>query len=89
MAIPTILANKFTPLDLSSIVGSPHHVPSFHEWDSYSPRFSGNIERRPDQHLKEFHECMEKQGIFFEDVQMKLFMYSLEEGARVWYKTLP
>ena len=32
---------------------------------------------------------MEQQGIFLEDVQMKLFMYSLEDGARFWYKTIP
>lgn len=32
---------------------------------------------------------MEQQGIFLEDVQMKLFMCSLDEDARVWFKTIP
>lgn len=83
MAIPAFLVNKFAPLYLSSIVGSPNHVPSFHELDSYFPRFSGSTKRRPNQHLEQFHECMKQQGIFLEDVQMKLFMYYLEGDARV------
>ena len=32
---------------------------------------------------------MELQGIFLEDVQMKLFKYSLDEDVRVWYETIP
>lgn len=32
---------------------------------------------------------MEQQGIVLEDVKMKLFMYSLDEDARVWYKIIP
>ena len=89
MAIPTFLANKFSPLDFSSITSYPNCVPFFCEWDTYLPKFSGNIERRLDHHLTDFNECMEQQGISLEYVQMKLFMYSLQEGARVWYKTLP
>lgn len=58
MVIPAFMANKFSPLDFSSIVFYPNHVPLFHEWDTYLPRFSGNTERRPEKHLKEFHECM-------------------------------
>ncbi len=89
MAIPEFLANKFAPLYFSSIVGYLNQVPSFHEWNTYLPRFSGDTDRRPDQHLEDFHECMEHEGIFLEDVQMKLFMYSLGKDARVWYKTIP
>ena len=57
--------------------------------ETYFPRFSGGTDRKPNQHLKEFHKCMEQQGIFLEDVQMKLFMYSLDEDARVFYRTIP
>ena len=89
MAIPAFLANQFSPLNFSSIAGYPNHVPSFHEWNTYLPRLSGNTDRRSDQHLKDFHECIEQHGIIFEDAQMKLFMYSLEEDFRVWYKTIP
>jgi len=32
---------------------------------------------------------MEKQGIIFEDMQNKLFMYSLEEDFEVWYRIIP
>lgn len=82
MTIPEFLANRFVPLDLSSIASYPNHVPSFHESSTYFPRFSGNAHRMLDRHLKDFHECMEQQGIIFEDSQMKLFMYSLEEYFR-------
>lgn len=64
MGIPTFLANKFSPLDFSSIAGYPNHVPSFHEWNTYLPRSSGNKDRTPNQHLKDFHECMEQQTFF-------------------------
>lgn len=88
MALPTFLANKFSPLDFSSIASYPNHVPSFHEWNASLPRFSGNIDKRSDQQLMDFHECMEQQGIIFEDAKMKLFMSSLEEDFRVWYKKI-
>jgi len=45
MAIPAFLANKFAPLDLSSIDGYPNHVPVFHEWNTSFPRFDGNTAR--------------------------------------------
>jgi len=78
MAILAFLANEFSALGFSSVVSYPLHVPSFLEWYPYMPKFSGNTNRRLDQHLKDFHECMEQLGVVFEDVKMKLFMYSLE-----------
>jgi len=89
MALPTFLAKQFAPLDIYSIAGYPNHVPACHQWNSYFPRSSGNTERRPNQHLKDFHVCMEQQGIFLEEVQMKLFKWSLDEDARVWFKMIP
>lgn len=89
MVIPAFLANQFSPLHFSSITGYPNHVPLFHEWKTYLPQFTGNTYARPDQHLKDFHECMEQHGIIFEDMQMKIFMYSLEEEFRVCYRTIP
>jgi len=32
---------------------------------------------------------MEQQSIIHEDVKMKLFMFSLDQEARVWYRSLP
>jgi len=89
MAIPAFLANKFATLDFSSNVGYPNHVPLVHEWSIDFPRFTGNTNRRMNQHLKDFHEYMEQLGIVFEYVIMKLFMHSLAVDARVWYKTIP
>jgi len=42
MAITAFLVNKFSPLDFIAITGYPHHMPTFHEWNEYLPRFSGN-----------------------------------------------
>lgn len=89
MVIPSFLANTFSPLDFSFFTVYPHHVPSVHECYTYFPSFSGNTDRRPDQHLKDFHECTEQLGIVFRDVKMKIFMYYLEGNTRLWYKTIP
>lgn len=89
MALPAFMANQFPPLDFFSIVGCPNHVPPYREWNIYLPKFNENSEKRPDQHLKDFHECMEERGILLEDVQMKVLKLSLEGDARVWFKTLP
>lgn len=88
MAIPEFLAKKFAPFYFSSIVGYPNHVPLVHQWNTYFLRFSGAIDRRLDQHLKYFHESMKQQGIFLEYVQMKIFMYSSDKDAIVWYRTI-
>lgn len=60
MALLTFMANQFSQLDFYSIAGFPNHVPPFHEWNTYLAKFIKNSEKRPDQHLKEFHECMEE-----------------------------
>lgn len=56
MDIPTFMANKFAPLDFSSVAIYPHHVPTFREWYTYLPRFSGNTDRSLEQNLEDFHE---------------------------------
>ena len=77
------------PLYFSSIFGYPHHVPPFQEWSTYFLRFNGSADGSPKYNLKNFHECMEKQGIVHEDVKIKLLMYYLDKDTRAWYKTLP
>lgn len=88
MAISTFLVNKFGPLYFTRIAGYPHYMPPFHEWNENLSRFSGNEYEDPVYHLQEFHECMEQQSIICEDGKMKLFMFSLDQEARVWYKSL-
>ena len=63
-----ILGQPIFPTRFSYIAGYPNHVPTFHVWNAYLPRFSGNKKRRPNQNLKDFYECLEQQGIYLEDV---------------------
>ncbi|KAH9311216.1 hypothetical protein KI387_026251, partial [Taxus chinensis] len=53
------------------------------------PKFQGNNAITRDQHLKIFVNMMEEFEIEFEDVYIKLFIHTLEEDARDWYKALP
>jgi hypothetical protein len=47
------------------------------------------VDDNPAQHLFEFHKLMDELNVHHEDVLMKLFMFSLERDARLWYKSLP
>ncbi|KAH9292578.1 hypothetical protein KI387_042238, partial [Taxus chinensis] len=53
------------------------------------PKFQGNNAITGDQHLKLFINMMEDFEIEHEDVYIKLFIHTLEEDARDWYKALP
>jgi hypothetical protein len=53
------------------------------------PKFGEYEDDNPGQHLFEFHKLMEELNVHHEDVLMKLFMFSLEKDARLWYKYLP
>jgi hypothetical protein len=53
------------------------------------PKFGEDEDDNPGQHLFEFHKLMEELNVHHEDVLMKLFMFSLEKDARLWYKSLP
>ena len=87
MALPEFLVHKFDPFDFTGIIGYPHDMLAYYVWDEYLPKFSRYED--PAQHLQEFHECMEQQGIINEDVKMKLFMFSLDQEARAWFRSLP
>ena len=76
------LVHKFDRFDFTGITGYPHDMPAFYVQDEYLPNFSRKEYEYPSQHLQEFHECMEQQGIIHEDVKMKLFMFSLDLEAR-------
>ena len=43
----------------------------------------------PAQHLLDFHDCIHRLQIVHEDVQIKLFGYSLEGISHDWYWSLP
>ena len=84
-----ILAQGFSPINLSVVPGFPNVVPTIDEWGDFLPRFREHRDENPAKHLLEFHELMHQWGIHHEDVLMQMFMYSLEGYAREWYQSFP
>jgi hypothetical protein len=53
------------------------------------PRFRGEEWEVPAEHLLDFHDFIHRLEIVHEDVQIKLFGFSLEGIAHDWYRSLP
>jgi hypothetical protein len=83
------IAARFAPLDFTNVYGFPNTVPDIKIWADILPKFGEYEDDNPGQHLFEFHKLMEELNVHHEDVLMKLFMFSLENDARLWYKSLP
>jgi hypothetical protein len=83
------IAARFAPLDFANVYGFPNTVPDIKIWGDILPKFGEYEDDNPGQHLFEFHKLMEELNVHHEDVLMKLFMFSLENDARLWYKSLP
>ena len=73
-----ILEKKYAFYDFSKIVGFPNPVPSRDEWERSIPRFWGEEWEVPVEHLLDFHDFIHRLEIVHEDVQIKIFRYSLE-----------
>ena len=84
-----ILARRFASFNFSVIVGFPNDVPTIDIWGDCLPRFREKDEDNLTLHLIKFHQCMDRMNIYHEDALMKMFMYSLEGDAHVWYRSLP
>jgi hypothetical protein len=83
------IAARFAPLDFTNVYGFPNTVPDIKIWEDVLPKFGGYVDDNPAQHLFEFHKLMDELNVHHEYVLMKLFMFSLERDARLWYKSLP
>jgi hypothetical protein len=84
-----ILSKRYAFCDFSKIVGFPNPVPSRDEWENSLPRFRGEEWEVPAEHLLDFHDYMHRLQVVHEDVQIRLFYFSLEGIARDWYRSLP
>ena len=84
-----ILAKRYAFCDFSNISGYPNPVPSRDEWENIIPRFRGEEWEVPAEHLLDFHDFIHWLQVVHEDVQIKLFWYSLEGIAYDWYRSLP
>jgi hypothetical protein len=84
-----ILAKRYAFCDFSSIVGFLNQVPTRDEWENSLPKFRGEEWEVPAEHLLDFHEFINRLEIVHDDVQIKLFKFSLEEIALDWCRSLP
>jgi hypothetical protein len=84
-----IFAKRYAFCDFSKIVGFPNPVPSRDEWENNLPRFRGEEWEVPAEHLLDFHDYMHRLQVVHEDVQIRLFCFSLEGIACDWYRSLP
>jgi hypothetical protein len=83
-----ILAKRYVFCNFSSIVGYPNQVPNRDEWENSIPIFRGEEWEIPAEHLLDFHEFIDRLEIVHEDVQIKLFKFSLEGIALDWCRSL-
>ena len=58
-AFAALLAQRFAPLDFSSVPGFPHLVPDMFEWGDFLPVFKEEKEDNPVEHHLKFHECID------------------------------
>jgi hypothetical protein len=84
-----ILAKRYAFCDFSSIAGFPNQVPTRDEWENSLPKFRGEEWEVPAEHLLDFHEFINRLEIVHDDVQIKLFKFSLEGIALDWCRSLP
>jgi hypothetical protein len=80
---------RFSPLDFTNVYGFPNNVPNIKIWEDVLPKFGGYVDNNLAQHLFEFHNLMDELNVHHEYILMKLFIFSLEIDARLWYKYLP
>jgi hypothetical protein len=84
-----ILAKRFAFCDFSQIVGFPNALPDRDIWENFLPEFHAKSSEVPAEHLLDFHEVIHRLNIMHEDVQIKLFRYSLKGAALDWCRSLP
>jgi hypothetical protein len=74
-----------SPLNFAAIQGAPHDIPE--KAIDKLPSFQGNNAFSVHSHILSFCQCVLKysKGLDEEDVQMTLFVYSLEGDAAEWF----
>lgn len=71
-----------------AILGFPNHSPSFANYADFLPIFCGEVGDNTSQHLIQFHWSIDRLKIYHEDSLIKLFVYSLNDDAWSWYRSL-
>jgi hypothetical protein len=76
----------YKALDITAFQGAPHALPK--KYQKWLPKFQGNNVISAQTHVRAFEDILTEKEVEHEDVVMKLFILSLEEDARVWFRNL-
>jgi hypothetical protein len=88
IAMEAILARRYAFCDFSNIVGFPNPMPNRDEWEGILPTFKGEDWEVLAEHLLDFHDFIHQRQIVHEDVQIKIFKYSLKGATHDWCRSL-
>jgi len=77
------MANRYTPLNLPA---NPGALPQ--DYESKIPSFKGIGTYTAQQHTNKMTEYFESYEIDVDDVKMKVFVQSLTEDVRIWFRAL-
>lgn len=78
---------RMRQFDFSGIMMCPYPIPN--KIRTAIPKFTGSNAVTGEAHCKVFDAVIEDFGLPYEDVKIRLFMQSLIEDARDWFRTLP
>lgn len=78
---------RYRPLFFDGILGYPNPIPA--DLREKMNKFVGNNVVTTEEHLKYFMDMLNDYDVEHEYVVMKLFIQSLVEYARDWYRGLP
>ena len=78
---------RYKQVSFLGIPGFPHPIPN--DLRDKVTKFAGNNAVTGEEHLKKFIDMLNDYEVEHEDVVMKLFVHSLTEDARDWFRRLP
>ena len=79
-----IIATRYGPLVLSN----PLNVMPVGEYQKYMPKFTSTEGVTTEEHLESFYSYTDNLDINKDDVWMRVFVQSLDEEARKWFREL-
>ena len=82
----SISTKRYMPLNFNGIHSFPNTMP--YDLRMYLPKFNGNHENSASHHVQMFSGLIGNFEIAHEDVNMKLFVQTLEDDARDWFSFL-
>lgn len=83
----SISTKRYMPLNFNGIHGFSNTIP--YDLSKYLPKFSRNHENSASHHVQLYSDLVGDFEIAHEDIQMKLFVQTLEDDARDWFLFLP